>query len=170
MFNIFVVVIIIWNINTNFFICSWVSRGSYGGYFKRIPRFSGKTADQKLSWTIIRVINGYHRPSWRIKTSSKWVVVDDSRWYCMLAGGQTEGHASTIIDYHEPLALIDIESRWANMVWSLVYYKVNARGLQWRKFHIAKSDLVWNLRLSNKFLYACTVIRFLRQRRMLVIQ
>ena len=38
------------------------------------------------------------------------------------------------------------------MVWSLVYYKVNTRGLQWRKFHIAKSDLVWNfIRLySNK--------------------
>ena len=90
------------------------------------------------------------------------MIVDDSRWHCMLAGGQTEGHASTIIDYHEPLALINIESRWANMVWSLVYYKVNTRGLQWRKFHIAKSDLVWNLRLSNKFLYACTVIRFLR--------
>ena len=88
----------------------------------------------------------------------------------MLAGGQTEGHASIIIDYHEPLALINIESRRTNIVWSLVYYKVISRGLQWREFHIAKSDLILNLRPSNKFLYTCTVTRFLRQRRMLVIE
>ena len=86
MFNIFVVVIIIWNINTNFFICSWVSRGSYGGYFKRIPRFSGKTADQKLSWTIIREVKriNSHRLSWIIWTSSKWMIVDDSAWWLVV--------------------------------------------------------------------------------------
>ena len=42
----------------------------------------------------------YHRLSWRIWTSSNWMIVDESEWYCMIVGGQTEARAKTIIDYH----------------------------------------------------------------------
>ena len=104
-FNIFLVMIIILNINMNFWSCSWASQGTFGGQFKRARWFSGKTADQKLSCTIDNVWwneISYHQLSWRIWTSSNWMIVHDSWWSNGSTRFNYHGPLSTIIDYNGP--------------------------------------------------------------------
>ena len=102
-FNIFFVTIVISNINPNFWSCSWASWELLAAILNESADFRGKRQTKnyhELSYTWSNEIN-YRRVSWRIWTSSKWMIVDESRWYCMIVSSQTEENASTILHYRQ---------------------------------------------------------------------